>query len=77
LGLDGFRDSDTVEIDVPEGFGSLSFFSRLCHSGLTNWKQIKSGELTIGDCYEMTLMLDWQDMIAMKAKLESKRGDNG
>ncbi len=47
----------------------MSFFSRLCKSGMVSWGDITSGKVGIRQCYEIALMIDWQDMSGQKANM--------
>ena len=50
----------------------MSFFSRLCKSGMLDWSRIV--DMTMRQCYEIALMVDWQEMTERKANLAVKNG---
>jgi len=54
-------------VEIPKGFESVSFFSRLCRSGMCSWSDIKTGRITITQCFELALMIDWEEMAEKKA----------
>jgi hypothetical protein len=58
-----------VSVDIPAGFESVSFFSRLCRSGMVSWLDITSGRVSVRRCFEVALMIDWQEMSERKANI--------
>lgn len=61
-----------MSVSIPEGYESVAFFSRLCKSGMLQWVDIKN--MTMRQCYEIALMVDWQDMSERKANLAVQHG---
>jgi hypothetical protein len=58
-----------ISIQIPDGFETTAFFSRICSSGLCSWADIKSARYDILGVYEMALMIDWREMCETKARL--------
>jgi hypothetical protein len=64
-------DPSTVSVEIPEGFETVAFFSRLCRSGMVSWADVE--RLSMRKCYELALMVDWQEMSQHKANLTAAR----
>ena len=46
---------------MPAGLEPVSFFSRICKPGLCEYRDVLTGRVTLADCFEMALMVDWQE----------------
>jgi hypothetical protein len=69
----GLKRPKGVEVDAAKGLEATAFFARICQVGLCSYTDVASGRVTIQECFEMSLMVDWRNHVQAVAEENAKR----